>query len=133
MPLGLKPGMAQSALAAVATRPVTAAANSMTPRFDRMPRLLIDHPLDADVANIHLVVEADHGRTAEVPAQAMLGGAAANDLVREERMLRIDGIDLRRGHLAPGEAEQAHPPLHLAQHGARLLAHAVRRGIARPY
>jgi hypothetical protein len=44
----------------------------------------IDDLLDADVAAVHLVVEADHGRTAEMPADAMLGGAAADDLVGEE-------------------------------------------------
>ena len=45
----------------------------------------------------------------------------------------VHGVDLRRGGVAPGEAEEGHPPLHLAEHEARLVAHRVGRGLARPH
>src|SRR5947207_9321064 len=92
---------------------------------------LVDHPLGADVAAIHLIVEADDRRSAEVPADAVLGGAATDDLVRQERVEGMDRIDLRGGRLAPREAEHTHSTIHLAEHSPRLVAHPIRRRVAR--
>ena len=48
---------------------------------------------------VHLVVETDDRRTAEVPADAVFGGAAADDFVCHERVHGKDRVDLRRGRL----------------------------------
>ena len=93
----------------------------------------LDHALARDRAAIHLVFEIAHRRPGVVPGQAGARRAAAHDLVGEERMQVVHRVDLRGGRVGPAEAEQRQPPLHLAQHVARLFAHRVRRGFAEPH
>ena len=45
----------------------------------------------------------------------------------------MDGVELRRRGVLPAEAERRHAALHLAEHEARLLAHAGRRDVAEPH
>src|SRR5262249_10112112 len=74
-----------------------------------------------------------HGRPAEVPSEPGARGAAAYDLIAEERVEVVHRVDLGRGGVGPGEAENAEPALHLAQHILRLLAHGVGPLLAAPY
>src|SRR6185312_10406339 len=92
---------------------------------------LYDH-LAREAADIHLVIEALHRRAGVVPDQTALRRAAADDLAGEERVDVVDRIDLRRGDIRPAKAERTHAPLHLAEHKARLLAHALGRLVAEP-
>src|SRR6185295_3232960 len=79
---------------------------------------------------VHLVLQAAHGRAAQVPCEPGAGGAAANDLVSEERVKIVHRVDLGRRGVAPAAAEEAEPPLHLAQHEDGLLAHRLGAGLA---
>src|SRR5262249_8893882 len=58
---------------------------------------------------------------------------AEQDLVGEEGVEVVHGIDLGRRGIGPAEAERGEPALHLAEHVARLLAHGVGRGFTVPH
>src|SRR3954468_6517043 len=90
------------------------------------------HHLARETADIHLVIEPLHRRAGVMPGQPGARRAATDDLVGEKRVDVEDRIDLRRGDIAPAEAERTHAPLHLAEDEARLLAHAVGRVIVEP-
>src|SRR5262249_39753665 len=81
-------------------------------------------------AAIHLVFEPDDGRTAVVPSQPGVRSAAAHDLVGEERVEVLDGIDLGRGGSGPGKAQRREASFHDAENEASLLAQAGRRDVA---
>src|ERR1700761_3107301 len=87
------------------------------------------HLLAPDAAAVHLVVQADHRRAAELPGQAVPGGAAHDELLGEEGMDVAQRIGLHRGGAGPTDAEQAHPPFHLAQHPAGLGAESFGREV----
>jgi signal transduction histidine kinase len=91
---------------------------------------LLDEMLDRHAAAVHLVLEALHGRTAEVPGEARMRGAAAHDLVGQERIKIVHRIGLGGRGGGPILPEKLEAPLHLGEHEDRFLAHGVGAGLA---
>src|ERR1700674_5637198 len=89
-----------------------------------------DDLLAAHAAAIHLVFQPDDRRPGEMPGQAGPRRSAPNDLLGQERIKVVNGIDLGCRGVMPGKAERGQPPLHLAEHEARLLAQALRADVA---
>ena len=65
-----------------------------------------------------------------MPCQPGMSGAAANDLVGEERIKIMHRVDLGGGGVRPGEAECRQAALHVAEHVAGFLAHGIEGRLA---
>src|SRR5262245_21736297 len=91
---------------------------------------LLDEVLRRNAPAVHLVLEAPHRRAAQVPRQPGARGTTADDLVGEERVEILHRVDLARRGVAPAPAQEAEPPLHLAQNEGGLLAHRLRARLA---
>src|SRR5262249_53994327 len=81
-------------------------------------------------AAVHLVFETLHGRSTEVPSEASSRGAAAHNLLPEEGVEVVHGVDLGGRRVRPGAAELPQATLHLGQHEDCLLAHRFWAGLA---
>src|SRR5690606_21793568 len=90
----------------------------------------LEHALAVHAAAIHLEVEIDHRRTIVVPGEPVAQRAAAPELLRQQRMHVVHGIELHSRDVAPAGLEQPHAPFHLAEDPARLLAQTVRADVA---
>src|SRR5262245_4432306 len=86
--------------------------------------------LGRDRATIHLVFEARNGWTAVVPGQTEARGTAGDDLVGQKWVEIVHGIDLASIGICPRETQKLEPPLHFAQHIARLFTHGIGAGLA---
>src|SRR6266699_4808418 len=89
-----------------------------------------DDLLAAHAAAIHLIFQLDDRRPGEMPSQAGPRRPASHDLLGQERVKVMNGIDLGCRGVMPAKAERGQPPLHLAEHEARFLAQALRADVA---
>src|SRR5437867_7206536 len=89
-----------------------------------------DDALMAHAAAVHFIFQLDERRAREVPCQAGPRRAAPNDLLGEKRVEIVNGINLGRRGVMPGETERGKPALHFAEHETRLLAQALRADVA---
>src|SRR5882762_10321966 len=91
-----------------------------------------DYQLAGEAAHVDLEIEPLDRRPRVMPDQPAGHGAARDELVGDDGVDVIDRVDLRRGDIAPAEAERAHAPLHRAEDVTRLVAHAVGGLVAEP-
>src|SRR5438477_5210200 len=86
--------------------------------------------LDGDGAAVHLVLEALHGRAAEMPGEARPRRPAVHDLVGEEGVEIVHRVDLGGGGMGPCEAEELQAALHLGEHENGFFPHRLRASLA---
>src|SRR5258708_34890236 len=60
-----------------------------------------DDTLDVNRPAIHLVLDVDDRRPVEMPSEPVPGSASAHDLLRQEGMDVMDGVELDRGGVPP--------------------------------
>jgi hypothetical protein len=71
---------------------------------------------------VHFVLDTDNRRAIEVPGEPVARGDASDDLVGEEWVDVMHGVELHRGGVAPRGVERRHAPLRLAEPPDRLPA-----------
>src|SRR5258708_6382355 len=92
----------------------------LCPPYKRLQNLLHPH-----AAAIHLEFQVANRRPGEVPVNARMGRATADDFVGEERIDVTDRVDLARGPVPPAAASKRDPPGDFFEHEMGLLPHGV--------
>src|SRR5215831_9596107 len=91
----------------------------------RAPSPSLHHLLHPHAPAIHLELQVAHRRPGEVPVNARMGRATADNFICEERIDVADRVDLARGGVPPADAEKAKSPRDFLQHEMRLLPHRL--------